>query len=318
MRRQRYSLCAAWTVFCLITTVSAFEHGKLLLRSNLEGAEVYLDDSFLAETSSQRRLLVEELPEGTYTVMVRKEGYTAFRRAITLTAGQTVTLRAVLKPEASPDVPPRASEAKSEAKRKPPDGSGPLLARTRASDTAKALIPPTENPLPTQISRNQVATSVRSAVPDVPLSAGKPYDTKADAVKTLGWWMAGGIGLSLLLWRRARAAAARAVIAPDAGSADGMKEYGAPPPYAHDPVYPQGIPLAADPPRALTSPTDALERRSPPHGFMRDLRRKEELFEAGLIAESPAMGAHREDRPPFETIIEVSKDEYRYEENSDV
>lgn len=65
---------------------------KVTLRSDPEGADVYLDGSFVSSTPATL-----ELPAGTYKVSVRLPGYQEWQRDLRVLAGSEITLNARLE-----------------------------------------------------------------------------------------------------------------------------------------------------------------------------------------------------------------------------
>lgn len=63
-----------------------------MIVSEPEHGEVYVDGAFVGNAPADLKLR-----DGTYTVEVRKEGYTPFRRELRVLGDSQVTLRAVLK-----------------------------------------------------------------------------------------------------------------------------------------------------------------------------------------------------------------------------
>ncbi|WP_232054710.1 PEGA domain-containing protein [Thermococcus sp. 2319x1] len=75
------------------TQLTYIPEGTLKIFSDPSGAEVYVNDSYKGTTS-----ITLELPPGTYVVRLTKEGYQEYTATVTISAGETKTVSATLKP----------------------------------------------------------------------------------------------------------------------------------------------------------------------------------------------------------------------------
>jgi hypothetical protein len=68
------------------------EEGKIILASVPDGADVYVDDSFVGNTPATLKL-----PAGKHTVKVSQSGYAAWTKEISVFAGSEVNMKATLE-----------------------------------------------------------------------------------------------------------------------------------------------------------------------------------------------------------------------------
>ncbi|MBI1747983.1 MAG: PEGA domain-containing protein [Acidobacteria bacterium] len=322
MRTLRFSLSAACAGFCLISSLFAFKHYKLLIRTNVEGAEVYLQGTRLDKTNRQGRLLIEQVPEGTYQVQLRKDGYEDYRSDITVTAKKETQVLHVRLRSLTMATPRQLPQDKPTKRTK-----AALHNRPARRPSPKAVTPPQAlrpyEPLKPSDSAGVLPTDTGATAPIVLNSPGVPvrHELASSPFARHGLLLAtviAGIGVAwLLAWlwhtRRARPIMVTPVdplnqdlLTLRAEATSGSAAY-----YSSESNRERG-PAA----RTHLSMT-CSERRSHPQGFMRHLRRKEELIEAGFIPTSIKPDSPGARNKAAGSIIEVTKEEYRYEENSD-
>jgi hypothetical protein len=73
-------------------TPASKEEGKIILSSVPDGAEVYVDDSFVGNAPATLRL-----PAGKHTVKVSQSGYAAWTKEVSVFAGSEVNIKATLE-----------------------------------------------------------------------------------------------------------------------------------------------------------------------------------------------------------------------------
>lgn len=77
-----------------IPAASAIERGKILLTSNPDGAEVYVDDGLVGNAP-----VTLNLPPGKHTVKVFQQGFKPWTRQVSVFAGSETNLKAALEKE---------------------------------------------------------------------------------------------------------------------------------------------------------------------------------------------------------------------------
>ncbi len=77
----------------------ALRTGNLEVISNVDNAMVYLDDIYYGRTASNRRIIINDLEEGSYKLTLTKEGYQDFSSSIRINAGQTNSINIRMQQE---------------------------------------------------------------------------------------------------------------------------------------------------------------------------------------------------------------------------
>jgi hypothetical protein len=68
--------------------------GKLKVTSNPPGADIYLDEKYMGITPAE----LVDVPAGTYTLVLKMEGFDEWTDTVTVKAGKTVSINDGSKP----------------------------------------------------------------------------------------------------------------------------------------------------------------------------------------------------------------------------
>lgn len=96
---------------------SLWGEGRLVLHSNVPGAEVYLDGNLIATTNAAGNLQIDQLPDGRFLIALRKSGFESREQSIEIHNQQILTLRMEFSPirvtAAAKSLPKRSREAEA-------------------------------------------------------------------------------------------------------------------------------------------------------------------------------------------------------------
>ena len=90
----------------LIPAKNPPQSGTLLVSSNPQGANVFLDNAFVGITP----LTIPSVTAGNHTLLLRLAGYTDYSTLLTISPGQAVQVQAALNPVATPTPTPTGAD----------------------------------------------------------------------------------------------------------------------------------------------------------------------------------------------------------------
>lgn len=289
----------------LVTSYLMAQDGKLGIKSNVPRAEVYLENNLVGSTDNKGSLAIDQLPAGTFQIELRKEGYRTLRATVRIKNGERTAFNAKLISREPP---------LNKATGKP--------AEARNKSRAKSKLKPAAEKKATEQATNKItivdppAQLNRSPEPPKAPVLATPAQPAATRPRTLALGLA-LVGVPLL------AGAYWAIKTARAGHVAQAQADERPDQAGMSPTSPEGCSEAATTPDGpiWADDTEPTEKSAAPaastwkKGFIKALRRKEELWQAGLIPE-PEQKSPGEDPHKPQIIIDLSKEHYRYDEEN--
>jgi hypothetical protein len=174
-------------IFILLVLFPAPQVSKVDLITGVPGAEFYLDSNFVAITDGNGNLTMESLPEGTFNLAIKKQGYSPYSGSFTIHEGEAKVLQPVLQKLEQP----QDSEARNSAT---PYSSRPSVEKSSIADRSRN---PAGDPSPLLAVSFPTAKSAGKR-PTVQTSEEEPHGSSllpllaalfAAAFLALGFWI---------------------------------------------------------------------------------------------------------------------------------
>jgi hypothetical protein len=295
------------TLHLLVTTQLMSQEGKLSVKSNLPRADVYLENNLVGSTDNNGSLVIDQLPAGTFQLELRKEGYRPFRAKVRIENGKRAALNAKLISQEKPYDKTTGPAAEARKKSRAQQKAKPVAekkATEQATNKVTLVNPPVQ---PTRGSNLPEALALASAKP-----AAQP--TPRPRASVLGLAVVSALVLAGAYWAIKSARPGQIIeTQPDENFDEPIMNPAPPEERLEAAAVPDSPALTDD-----TGPTEKKAAAAAPtwkKGFIKALRRKEELWQAGLIPESKQKSSDADAQKP-QIIIDLSKEHYHYDEEN--
>jgi hypothetical protein len=159
--------------------------GKVIIKTDLQGVEFYLDGNFVAKTESDGALRIESFPAGSFRYSLRKKGYVSQEGSFSMAEGETRTIEVKLKPLANPERPKapsgRAQTELAAARSKP---ASEITSAKARSESIEPGMP--SSPAPATVAGGQTKAT---------------EDDSLSGIWIISGLMLAGAGAAFLFWR---------------------------------------------------------------------------------------------------------------------
>jgi|GEM_PF-2804226 len=256
-------------IFFLALLVFSPEAAKVVIETSVPEADFFLDGNLVAKTDARGSLTIENFPAGSFRFSIKKEGYLPYEGSFTVTEGKSDTIRVHLLP-----IEPASADAADRRAQAPGNPSSvqnrPLEGKTPAPGAARAV--PATSPPP--------AAPKRAAKTVAPAGEMQAAENETNDFSAVLWTIAAGLVILLVLvFMITRRRPRQVPMEPQPESMEVVEE-------------PAGVPLP---------------RMKQPPEFVDQLRRREELIQAGLVSVKPAK----------EVVIVLPKEAYTSSEEEE-